>query len=345
MRGRRQRVRVDGKYSDWEEVLSSVVQGSVLGGTLFDMYIDDIDMVALLAWIWKFADDSKIAKLIANEQDRREMQETINKLAEWANKWEMRFNVDKCKVLHLGNRNPQYEYTLNGAKLESAEEEKDLGVWIGTNLKPTKQCATAAKSANFAMGQLLRSFHYRKKANLIPLYKTFVRPRLEFAAAAWNPWNEGDIKILEKVQERFVRQISDVRGRTYEERLQSAGLTTLRERRKRGEAIETFKTLNGFNNVDKHAWFQIADETTRATRNTTSVSDQGEVERKTDILKTESARLETRKNFYTVRVVKEWNGLPEMVRRQKSVNSFKNTYDEWKNTQHRRDEERRNREN
>ena len=74
--------------------------------------------------IWKFADDSKVAKIIESAQDGREMQKIINDLAEWAEKWEMRFNVKKCKVLHMGNRNPRYEYTLNGVKLESAEEEK-----------------------------------------------------------------------------------------------------------------------------------------------------------------------------------------------------------------------------
>ena len=337
--GRKQRVRVEGKYSDWEDVLSSVVQGSVLGGTLFDIFIDDIDVAAFLAWIWKFADDSKVAKLIANDKDGQEMQSIINNLAQWAAKWEMRFNVGKCKVLHMGNKNPRNEYFLNGLKLESAEEEKDLGVWIGSSLKPTKQCATAAKAANFAMGQLLRSFHYRKKANLIPLYKTFVRPRLEFAASAWSPWNEGDIQTLEKVQERFIKQIPDVRGRTYEERLDSAGLTTLRARRQRGDAIETFKTLGGFNRVDRHAWFQIADENSRATRSTSSVSDIGDEEKKTNILKMESVRLDIRKNFFTVRVVKEWNGLPEKLRQQTSVNSFKNAYDSWKQIQRKRDEE------
>ena len=340
LKGRKQRVRVEGRYSDWEEVLSSVVQGSVLGGILFDLFIDDIDMALILALIWKFADDSKIAKIIENDEDGRTMQKIIDNLAEWAKKWEMSFNVSKCKVLHMGSRNPRNEYTLNGVKLESAEEEKDLGVWISTSLKPTKQCATAARTANFAMGQLLRSFHYRKKSNLIPLYKTFVRPRLEFAAAAWSPWNEGDIRILEKVQERFVKQISDVRGRTYEERLRITGLTTLRERRKRGDAIETFKTLGGFNNVDKHSWFQVAEENVRATRSTSSVSDSGEEEKKTNILMIESVRLETRKNSFTVRVVKEWNALPEKVRRQKSVNGFKNAYDEWRNSQRKRDEER-----
>ena len=319
LRGRRQRVRVDGSHSEWERVVSGVIQGSVLGGPLFDIFIDDIDLAVLLARIFKFADDSKIAKIIANEVDRRQMQKIIDNLSAWAKLWGMRFNISKCKVLHMGNNNPEYEYTLDGVKINRAEEEKDLGVWIQTSLKPSKHCATAAKTANFAMGQLLRAFHYRKKSNLIPLYKTFVRPRLEFAASAWSPWNEGDIQTLEKVQERLLRQIPDIRGNSYEERLKDAGLTTLKERRKRGDAIETFKTLGGFNRVDKNAWFKLAEDDARATRSTATVTREGEEERKTNILRSETVRLDIRKNFYTVRTVREWNHLPENVRRQTNM--------------------------
>ena len=66
-------------------------------------------------------------------------------------------------------------------------------------MKPSRQCAAAAKAANFALGQLQRSFHYRKKEYLVPLCKTFVRPRLEHAVAAWNPWLEADINSMEKI--------------------------------------------------------------------------------------------------------------------------------------------------
>ena len=97
-------------------------------------------------------------------------------------------------------------------KIEATTEEKDLGVWIQATMKPAKQCAMAAKSANFALGQIARAFHYRKKSNLVPLYKIFIRPKLEFAASAWSPWTEGDKKLLEKVQERLVRLLSDVKG-------------------------------------------------------------------------------------------------------------------------------------
>ena len=193
-------------------------------------------------------------------------------------------------------------------------------------MKPSKQCAAAAKSANFALGQMLRAFHYRTKRYLVPLYKTFIRPKLEFAAAAWSPWTEGNIALLEKVQRRLVRSLSDARGNTYEEKLRDAGLTTRKERRERGDAIETFKTLKGLNNVVKEDWFDIVTESARATRANTEVTENGE-RRRENVLKIESARLEIRRNWYNVRAAREWNGIPESVRTVQSTNAFKTAYD------------------
>ena len=65
----------------------------------------------------------------------------------------------------------------------------------------------------------MRVFHHRTKSTLVPLYKTFVRPKLEYAAMAGSPWLEKDVEALEKVQKRMVRMLSDVRGETYEEKL------------------------------------------------------------------------------------------------------------------------------
>ena len=90
-------------------------------------------------------------------------------------------------------------YFMNGEEMDEVKEEKDLGVLIEDTMKPSKQCTAAAKAANFALGQIQRAFHYRKKTNLIPLYKTFVRPRLEHAVSAWSPWLESVIKCLEKI--------------------------------------------------------------------------------------------------------------------------------------------------
>ena len=330
LRARRQRVKVEEEVSEWAEVASSVIQGSVLGGTLFDIYIDDIIDIIIEALASIFADDTKVGRIVETEEDGREMQKIVENLGKWADKWRMEFNAEKCKVMHFGNKNPRIKYEMNGYALAEAKEEKDLGVWINPSLKPSKQCATAAKAAHVVLGQIQRSFHFRSKQNLVPLYKSFVRPKLEFAVAAWSPWTEADAEVLEGVQKRLVRLLSNVRGNSYEEKLRDAGLTTLKERRRRGDAIETFKTINGFNKVEKDTWFNFVEEDARPTRANTNVTEAGEV-RKRDVLKLEKSKLEVRKNSFTVRAAREWNRIPEIVRSKTSVNAFKNAYDAWCN--------------
>ena len=332
---RRQRVGIDGNYSEWAEVLSSVIQGSVLGGILFDIFIDDIDDVLIGILIKKFADDSKLAKMIKDAEDARSLQENLDKICQWAETWKMSFNIKKCKVMHFGKNNIRYGYKMNGRDLEEVKEEKDLGVWMEEDMRPSKQCKVAAQSANWALGQLSRAFHFRKANCLVPLYKTFVRPKLEHAVAAWSPWLEGDKEVMEKVQRRMMRMISDKKGKTYEEQLKSVGLTTLEERRERGDMIETFRTMNGLNRVDKKSWFKFRNpENARATRSTVSVTNNEQTER-TDVLFMEHVRVDSRKQFFSVRVISKWNDIPDVIKKQKTVNAFKNRYDEWTTTTNR----------
>ena len=116
------------------------------------------------------------------------------------------------------------------------------------------------------------------------------------------PWTATDEATLEVVQKRMIRHLSDAGGETYEERLKRAGLITLKERRIRGDLIEAFKTLRGFNNVRKEGWFDIRDsEITRPTRGNTVVRDGVET-KKIETLYKKPANGEIRNNLYTVRV-------------------------------------------
>ena len=134
---------------------------------------------------------------------------------------------------------------------------------------------------------------------------------------------------MESVQKRFIKLLSDKRGRTYEERLENAGLTTLRERRERGDLIEAYKVITGINRVDKKDWFHFRnEEEARSTRATTTITTEGEI-RKENVLFMEHVRLEIRKNSFNVRVIRKWNSLPEEVKSVKSLNAFKNAYDAW----------------
>ena len=143
---------------------------------------------------------------------------------------------------------------MEGSELLAVQSEKDLGIMIDSSAKPSLQCTKAAKKGNQVLGQLLRSFKARDKVVLTQLYKVFVRPHLEYAVQAWCPYAVKDIDVLEKVQKRFVRQISGISG-SYEDKLRKIGLTTLEERRVRGDCIETFKMLNGITRVAPSTWF------------------------------------------------------------------------------------------
>ena len=106
--------------------------------------------------------------------------------------------------MHIGLHNEEFEYFLDGNRIESVTEEKDIGVWVSKSLKPTRQCEIAAAKAHSTLRRIMKSFHYRKTNVLVPLYKTFVRPQLEFAVAAWAPWTEQDMETLESVQKRLI---------------------------------------------------------------------------------------------------------------------------------------------
>ena len=83
-----------------------------------------------------------------------------------------------------------------------------------------------------------------------------VRPHLEYCIQAWNPHLRKDVDMLEQIQRRATKHIPELRDLTYEERLKECGLTTLETRRLRGDQIEVFKIVNGYENIDYNIFFR-----------------------------------------------------------------------------------------
>ena len=117
----------------------------MLGLLLFLIFINDLDTAARNdTTLIKFADDTKMARVVGCEEERNALQQSLDGLVEWSDKWGMEFNVSKCKVMHLGRHNKQFEYFMGGQTLANTEEERDLGVVMSNKLKPAAQCAKAA---------------------------------------------------------------------------------------------------------------------------------------------------------------------------------------------------------
>src|SRR5277367_5995212 len=162
----------------------------------------------------------------------------------------MLFNLEKCKVVYFGKNNSKCQYMLGGKILEEGKEERDLGVLVSSDLKVTSQCSKVVKTANKVLGMISRTFTLRSKEIIMLLYKSLVRPHLEYCIQAWRPHLQKDIKLLENVQHRATRLIDDFSCLTYEQRLTRLRLTTLETRRLRGDLLEVFKIMKGIDNVD-----------------------------------------------------------------------------------------------
>ena len=314
---RKMRVCVKGEFSEWFLVTCSVPQGTIGGPCQFSIYIDDLPEYVRNKLI-QFADDMKLWRTVQSVEDQQSLQADLDSLNQWSNEWLMKFNAKKCKVLHLGQNNLKLNYFMDESgspkQLEDSTVERDLGVLISKDLKPTQQCLKAAQKANRVLGMIKRTFKRLDEETLKLLYCSYVRPQMEFCIQAWSPYYKKDIEILEKVQRRATKLVPRLKNNSYEERLDILNIYRLEQRRLRGDLIKTFKILTARENINSEFFF---------TRNPNRLRGNSAK------LFQKRSRLLVRSNFFSQRVVKYWNALPNNVVEAPSISTFKKRIDEY----------------
>merc|ERR1712035_134475 len=205
------------------------------------------------SYISLFADDAKLLRKVNCKEDCVALQKDLDKINEWSRKWEMEFNSSKCKIMEFGKSKyrPRQVYTMGNNIIEKTNEEKDLGVNIMDNLSPEKHVNRITAETYNLLRNIKVAFTYVDEEMIKKLVIALIRPRLEYVAAVWSPSTKKHIRKLEKIQRAATKLPPSLRELTYEERLRILGLTTLEQRRERGDLIMPDRLKEAVERLDR----------------------------------------------------------------------------------------------
>ena len=176
---------------------------------MFILYINDISNDTTSS-IRLFADDCLLYRVIGTDADAGELQKDLNQLCRWADRWSMAFNAEKCSVLTVTKKRlPLYfDYTIGGTSLEHVKHHPYLGVELAQDLGWGPHLAKVIPKAQRTLNLLRRNLYNCSVGTKDVAYRTMVRPVLEYAACAWDPYHVEHIQKLEAVQRKAARFVT-----------------------------------------------------------------------------------------------------------------------------------------
>jgi len=306
---RKQSVRISSSFSVSEDVTSGVPQGTLLGPTLFSIYINDIPSTLKNSQIAIYADDCKVFFDFDSSTEPVPLQDDLEQIVLWSDSMQLQLASHKCSVLHIGRKNPRYNYSTGNTILAKTDSVKDLGVTITANLKPTDHCLQIVKRSSQRVACIHRFFTYRDPEFLFGLFKVFVRPILEYASVCWNPYFASDIHLVEQVQRRFTKRILPDKNLSYPDRLRLLHSLSLESRRKISDLAMVYKILHQLVDLPFDTFFQLATTSTRG-----------------HAYKLFKPRLQSSRivgyNSFAHRVINSWNALPPTTAECQKLSSF-----------------------
>ena len=307
-----QRVCVNGQSSEWYPVLSGTPQGTVLGPHLFLLFINDIQE-EVTSTTRLFADDCLLYRPINSPDDEIVLQKDLDTMVKWSHRWGMQFNPTKCESMRVSRkRSPgKTSYNIHGVSLEEAKEIKYLGVKIQNDLRWNCHTHHSTSKAAGVLNFLRRNFHHCSSTVKEKLYFTLVRPHLEYAVAAWDPYTVKNISSIERIQRQAARFVTNTYDResSVTQLLNSLGWNTLQARREAHRLTCFHKMLSNKLDID-----YLSHTKPKLSRSRRGHSHQFDVP---------SSRLEVHRSSFFPRTIKAWNELPPAIITQSNPAKFK----------------------
>jgi len=308
-------VKLNNIYSHIVSVTSGVPQGSVLGPTLFLLFINDVSNIfkELDVKLKLFADDIKLYSSYDVRGSQSDLITAVNRLYEWSCNWQLQIATEKCFVCTIANRSQNLTrrvYGINNHEFANVNSIRDLGVTIDSHLKFDQHIDLIVHKAMSRAYLILKAFNSRDRSLMVKAYCTYVRPMLEYCSPVWSPHTICQINRIEKVQRFFTKRIAGLWSVSYDKRLTILKLHSLEYRRMINDLVLCYKILNGKVDTDLSNVFKL---------NSNSCT-RGHAFKLYKL----QCNLDSTKYYFTNRIVNLWNNLPENVVSASTVSMFKN---------------------
>ncbi|KAK3104780.1 hypothetical protein FSP39_009959 [Pinctada imbricata] len=319
---RTQQVLLEGHKSSTAPLLSGVPQGTVLGPLLFLLYINDLPE-RTTSDARSFADDCLLYTPVKSRSDTETLQKDLDSLVKWEEEWQMAFHPEKCVVIQVTNKRmpTNGNYNIHGHLLDVVDSSKYLGVNISKDLRWDNYINSITSKANRTLGFIRRNMRGCRKQARVAAYQGLVRPTLEYACAAWDPWSSKHIHQLEKVQRRAARFVT----RNYHDRhpgsvtqmLKDLHWEPLQIRRLKIKLILLYKIQHALVAIPADAYLICSDARTRGSH-TFRLPHTGK---------------EAYRHSFFPRTIADWNSLPSEVACTPSLEAFKCQLDDYTRAQ------------
>ena len=305
---RPQRVKINSEFSPMYISTSGVPQGSILGPLFFILYIDGICEKLTYGRISLYADDAKIFGEVNDISEWNRLQDDVFEVNNFLTAWQLKVNPNKSEVIHLGPNNANLPYNIDGVPIQIKNECRDLGIITNNCLSTHSYCKSIFKKAAWKCKQLSIAFECKTREFKVFIFTTYIRPLLENNTQLWSPHNICDINLIEKIQRRFTKFLPGLWNTPYPERLDILGLQSLECRRIIFDLILVYRIIHGLIKLSFHDFFQFNQNNTRGHNLKLFV---------------QFSRLNSRKFFFTNRVIKIWNDLESHEVNSTSLIMFK----------------------
>ena len=315
---RQQKVCIGTSFSPSLPVLSGVPQGSVIGPLLFLLFFDDITKcvphILGSSGVKLFADDTKLYSSNAGD-----LQLYMDEMVSWLKDRQLNIAPNKCFSLHISksrSKAPPPTFSIGSNHIATHHFAKDLGIMVSDNLKWSNHIDSIVAKASACSYQILKCFKSTNIWILLRLFKTYVRPKLEYCTPVWSPYLNKDIMKLESVQRLFLRRAfmrCGIKFDSYTDRLQKVNLCSLERRRVNNDLIFLFKIINGLCGLNFYDYFSYSSIAYNLRRNSKQIT----------VKYIPNLQFQQYQKSFFIRSSQYWNKLPESIVSSPNLTIFK----------------------